>query len=614
VAGIYTDASIQRLRDALDIVRVVESYVPLKRAGSRYKALCPFHAEKTPSFTVHPEMQLYKCFGCGEGGDVFKFVMKMDGLSFPEAVELLAERTGIALDRVQPRDKEQARGRSMEKKQLYWVCSKATAFFEEQLARASHARRYVVDRGFTDETISAWRLGWAPPRSTGLLEYLVRAAGGKREAVSAAADKAGLVRKGSSGLYDFFQGRIMFPILDTQHRPIAFGGRVLKEEPGVGKYMNSPETPLFSKSRVLFALDAAAREIRLTKTAVVVEGYTDAIMCHQHGLRNVVATLGTALTAEHVRLLRRYADTVIARFDADEAGDRATDRAIRAFVEQDLPLRVVRSTQIKDACEFLPRQGADAFRAELDKAEDAFSYHIRRSFEGRELGNVDERTRAVRQAMEVVNLSPDPLKQDMLRQTVASTAGVSVQSLPQPTPRRSTRGARERKGEPAAKNEGPPAELEPRLRAERWLLGYMLRRRDWCDAICRVKPPEEFGTELHREVAEEIHDAWGELDRLTTDVLLTRLQHPEAGSLLSELAFDRGPEPTEEALAEGLYWVRLRDLEEEIGSLEREIREAKHAEAPEGVDALMVRLIELKRELEELRQEKPSDILDGSAA
>ncbi|MFW5857533.1 MAG: DNA primase, partial [Planctomycetota bacterium] len=460
----FTEESIQRVRDALDIVQVAEVYLTLKRSGSAYKALCPFHNEKTPSFQVNPELDIFKCFGCGEGGDIFRFVMKIEGVTFPEAVEMLAERAGVTLERTGGGRED--RGAGERKTRIFWVTSKAMAWFEDRLAderEGRDAREYLLDRGFSMETIRAWRLGWAPDRYGALQEHLVRESGGKREAVVEHALEAGLLRESQDGdVYEFagVRGRVIFPILDLQQRAIGFGGRLLKEDPEkkVGKYINSPQTRLFDKSRVLFGLNAAAKEIRLTGAAIVVEGYTDVIMCHQHGIRNVVATLGTALTPEHVRLLRRFADSVIARFDADEAGANATDKAIRTFVEADMPLRIIRSEEIKDACEFLPARGADAFRAEVDEAEDAFGYHFRQCFERAELRSVDDREAAVRRAMELVALSPNATKREMLRQQVASRAGIPLAALPEVKPRRAAPEGRGRAGgtrpEPGGRRDG----------------------------------------------------------------------------------------------------------------------------------------------------------------
>jgi DNA primase len=621
----FTEESVQRVRDAADIVSVVETYTTLKRAGATYKALCPFHDEKTPSFTVNPEMQIYKCFGCGEGGDVFRFVMKIEGLNFPEAVEALAERTGVELERRQRAD---APEQPSHKKALLWVLSKSMAWFEDRLAdphSGAEAMEYLLQRGFSREIIRAWRLGWAPPRSGELTEHLIRESGGKRAEVLRYAVEAGVLRQGEDGdTYEFFRGRIMFPILDLQGRAVGFGGRILREDPArpVGKYVNTPETPLFSKSRVLYGLHAAAKEIRLSRTAVVVEGYTDVIMCHQHGLRNVVATLGTALTRDHVRLLRRHAETVVARFDDDEAGAKATDRAIRTFVAEDMPLRVIRSEGIKDACEFLPQRGPEAFLEEMEEAEDAFSYHLRRELQSQEPRSIDEKEAAVRQAMEVVNLSPNAMKREMLRRQVAALAGVPEATLPQPTQKRERSGPSPEAGSaatvPAQTDADTPEDKSgpsrPASPLEVRLVEYMLHSRAWCDRVCSVLPPEDFGNELLREAASELHDAWNETDSPQVNALLGRIQHPDASRLLADLQMQDRPPLAEAELEETLCRVRRQRLEEEWHRLRQEIQAAQAAGDARTVRELSTRIPVIRRDIDRLSRRESDTAVNGPAA
>ena len=303
--GLVSDDLIRRIREANDIVQVVESYsIRLRRIGVNMVALCPFHREKTPSFNVSPTHQFFKCFGCGAKGDVIKFVQMMERADFPEAMSLLAARAGIPLAREEGAALRQHDAAAEERQAAFWAAGIGLRYFQESLRNqreGKEARDYLRGRGFTEETVAAWQLGWAPANRHGFLEYLRRQTNSPEKAVKAAV-AAGLLRRSEDGeIYDFFRGRVMFPILDMQQRPIGFGGRLLEEKPEAGgKYINTPEGTLFAKRRVLFGLPAAAKEIAAGRTAVVVEGYTDVIMCHQYGLRNVVATLGTSLTEEHV--------------------------------------------------------------------------------------------------------------------------------------------------------------------------------------------------------------------------------------------------------------------------------------------------------------------------
>ncbi len=353
--ALYSQDFVERVRAANELSQVVASYsVHLKRAGSNMLGLCPFHNEKTPSFNIRPADQFFRCFGCGAKGDVFRFVQMMEKVEFPEAVKILAERAGLPLEYDSPMAAREAGRNSRLKTSLLWCCSRALDYFEECLAGpgGAAARDYLASRGFEKETIARWRIGWAPESWDGLSGFLLKSAKepGQKEQVLEYAREAGLLRVkedergGKRRLYDAFRGRVMFPITDSQSRPVAFGGRVLEEKPGAGgKYINSPEGRLFEKRKTLFGLAQASKEIALTGEAVVVEGYIDVIMCHQHGIRNVVATLGTSLTGEHVGLLRRHVQgkgRVIAFFDADAAGEKATRRALDLFMEQDVPLAV----------------------------------------------------------------------------------------------------------------------------------------------------------------------------------------------------------------------------------------------------------------------------------
>lgn len=643
LAGFYTDESIQRVRDACDITSVVEGYFPLKKAGTRLKALCPFHNEKTPSFTVNPDLQMFKCFGCGEGGDIFKFVMNMEGLDFREALEALAERCGIQLEQVSQPDGIAYDKTISEKKSLYKINHIAVKYFEDclhqNISGGNIALDYLTARGFNDHTITTWRLGWAPDSYNGLIDRIAEECGANKDAAFEYAVKAGLLKEGNNGLYDFFRGRVMFPIMDIQHRPIAFGGRVLKEDPEkkVGKYLNSPETALFNKSKVLFGLDSAAKEIRISGKAVVVEGYTDVIMCHQYGIRNVVATLGTALTHEHVRLLRRYADSVAAMFDSDEAGQKATEKAIRIFVEEDMPLEVIKADEIKDACEYLPKNGKDAFVARQESAEDAFSYIMEKYFDGVSIGNIDQVSGAVDKSMEIINLSPNKVKVDMLRKKVAKLAGIAEDSLPQKALQAKKRfspaepsnsGKKEWKKDFDRNNKGfssPEIKniriAQPNTHAneakEKRLIEYMLNNRNWCMEICRIKGPEHFSSQPLRDLAADIYDYYmlnNEYLQAEITIILKQCSNPESSSVLSDIAMGEGPQISEQELAETLHFLKLQQMAEERKKLQHEYRLLEKSTEPEKLETLIKEINLISREIDLLKQKEIPSKLNGSAA
>jgi DNA primase len=311
------------VKDRLDIVEVIQSYVPLKKAGRNYKGLCPFHAEKTPSFVVFPHTGTWHCFGaCGTGGDVFTFVMKQENLDFGEALQLLAQRAGVELKPPSP----QAAAAEQRLTLLAEINQTAANYFHHLLLNsdeAARARSYLDERGLNRETIDSFQVGYALDSWDGLLNYLV-----SKGYTLADAAEVGLVieREDKSGFYDRFRGRVVFSIRDHRGRPVGFGGRVLGDD--VPKYVNSPQSPLFDKSSTLFGLDRAKQGIRIAGEAVIVEGYMDVLMAHQHGLSNVVAQMGTALTEAQLRLLKRYTQRFILALDSDVAGDQATLRGL----------------------------------------------------------------------------------------------------------------------------------------------------------------------------------------------------------------------------------------------------------------------------------------------
>ncbi|MCR4402813.1 MAG: DNA primase [Firmicutes bacterium] len=392
----FSDDVLDELRAKSDIVEVISGYVALKQAGRTYKGLCPFHAEKTPSFVVSPEKQLFHCFGCGAGGDVFSFVMKIENLSFAEAVRLLADRAGIVVD-------ERAQGAAEareEQRALYEANEAACEYFESVLARspeARNARDYLKRRGLADETVAKFRLGFASQSWDALLRALSRRKIAKETLLA-----AGLVVPGKEpgSCYDRFRARLMFPICDPSGRVIGFGGRVLDDS--VPKYLNSPETVLFKKGRTLYGLHLAKDFIRKDSTAVVVEGYMDAITAHQHGFRNVVASLGTALTEEQARTLRRYAPAVVIAYDADAAGAAATVRGMEILADAGLTVKVASLPEGEDPDATLRRGGTEALSRVLLDARPLVDYRLHLAVSSSDLATVEGRVQGAREAAKVI--------------------------------------------------------------------------------------------------------------------------------------------------------------------------------------------------------------------
>ena len=379
---------LQKVRDNTNILDVVGSYVSLKKKGKRYWACCPFHQEKTPSFSVSPEDGLYYCFGCHAGGDVFSFVEKMENLSFMEAVERLAEAAHLELPQAEVSPEEKRRKQFND--ELYHAMELAVVYFHNCLRRTNMGKpglAYFKRRHLTDETIDRFKLGFAPDSWHKLY--------GDFRTIKHISDTvlvtSGLVGHKNGRYYDTFRNRCMFPILNLKGKPVAFGGRVMDDSKP--KYLNSPETPIFNKRQLLFALYQALPEIRRTRQVIMVEGYMDAISLHAHGVTNAVASLGTAFTIEQARLLKRYADEVVFSYDMDAAGQNATRRALEIAGTTGLKMRVLHLSEGKDPDEFVNKYGGEAYKEAVAQAIPALDYlfnslletHDRTSLEGQHL-------------------------------------------------------------------------------------------------------------------------------------------------------------------------------------------------------------------------------------
>src|SRR5438105_4201972 len=392
----FPQTFIDDLRRQADIVRIVQDYVTLKKAGANWVARCPFHKETKPSFSVNPAKEIFYCFGCQKGGSVFNFVMEIERVAFPEAIKIVAEKSGVPLPKMIDDGRFEARQR--ESDQVIELNQWALSWWEDQLksesAHARSARKYLEERGLTEQTCNLFRLGFAPD-SWEALSTQLRQKGASQEQI----DRSGLVvKKDEGGSYDRFRGRLMFPVVDAQGKPIAFGGRTLDPE-GEPKYLNSPETPAYTKGRHLFGLHLTRDEIRRQGFAILVEGFLDLIVPYQFGIQNLVASLGTALTVEQAKLIGRFARKVVVNYDGDRPGVQAAKKAIETLLTEDLDVKVLVLPDNADPDEFIRKKGAGEYQRHRGDALPHIQFVIDQAVRDRNIHRPAEKAEAVEEVL-----------------------------------------------------------------------------------------------------------------------------------------------------------------------------------------------------------------------
>lgn len=406
---------IEKIKDENDIVDVISENIKLKRSGRNYLGLCPFHNEKSPSFSVSSDKQIYKCFGCGETGNVVTFIMKYRNLSYIESIKYLGERININVD-LENKDPRKDR-----KSRLYEVSIESARYFFNNLQKQKYAKEYVVRRGISENTIRKFGLGFSLNSWDSLLKFL-KIRGYKEQDIF---DAGLIIKKEKGGFYDRFRNRIIFPVFDYKGKVIGFGGRVLDDSKP--KYLNSPETLIFSKGTNLYGLNFAIKNSN-TRTFIIVEGYMDCISLHQYGITNVVASLGTALTVNQAKLLKRYADKVIISYDADLAGQMATIRGLEILKNTGFDVRVLTVPQGKDPDEYIRSNGKEAFMNLIDKALPLIDYRLTRAKQGIDFNNGEMLIKYTKEVTEVLK-SLDSVEKDVYIKKISEDTGVKEQAL-----------------------------------------------------------------------------------------------------------------------------------------------------------------------------------------
>ena len=563
--ALFTKDSIDRVREAVDMAELVGAKTDLRRVGSRLSGLCPFHDERTPSFSVDAERKLYHCFGCGEGGDAIRFVQETEALDFPEAVEVLGERYGVRLEREE--DDPAAEQRRRRRERLYALLDRAATFYASYLrssAEAAKARDYLAGRGLSEEILGEFRVGYAPSAWDRMIVGAQQSGFTPEELVA-----AGLAQRGrNGGLYDRFRGRIMFPLADARGRVLGFGARAMAEGRGP-KYLNTSENDVYHKGRQLFGLDIARSHAARGGRVVVVEGYTDVLALHQAGIRESVAIMGTALTQEQLAELGRSAPLVVLALDADRSGKEAMLRAARAAEQRDLELRVVEMPEGRDPAELVAEGGAEEFERHLERAMGIIQFQVRRALADADLDSPAGRDRALEEVRDLIAAVPErTATRDALVREAADRLDVPPEYVTAP----SAPAPRPAPGMQQLRSGVSPGEAS--LAAERAFLAMCLASGTLGREFMSRLSDEHLSSGATRAAAGHLRGGFDDpLAGLPED-------DPAAAALITGIAMaaQEQPEATEPVLRMSFLQLELRRIERE---LRRAAAEANHARQDE---------------------------------
>jgi len=609
-----SQGKIDEVREATDIIDLISAYVTLRKRGKNYVGLCPFHSEKTPSFAVNAEKQVYHCFGCGVGGNTFTFVMEHEKVSFAEAVRFLADRAGITL----PSPSPEAEALASEAEILFNVMRQSARFFYDSLTQSSEgefALGYFHGRGFTDETIRGFGLGYSPKGWDGLVQF------SQKEGVEIKyLEKVGLARRREDGsYYDYFRGRAMFPIFSTSGRVIGFGARKLYEDDPMGKYINSPETPIYIKSRVLYGIYQAKNAVIDQDSAILVEGYADLITVFQAGIQNVAASSGTALTPEQIQLVGRYTKNITLVYDADSAGSNAMMRGVDLVIEGGLDVKVAELPQGHDPDSYVRKFGGEEFQMLIQRAVSFIDFKARTFQREGKFETPEGQAEAVRSIVQTIARMGDELKQNFYIKQVSERYQIYESILHRELEKWRPRERRGR-ASPAQSTqripvyETPLSEVTPRRlpaisAAERDLLKLILEEDgELLQQVFRYVTLDDFADRRVRTLISEVFDYYQESKLIDLNALINQTEDVEVKSLITDLLVGEYEmakswsrqgveikEPTVEQVANSALCVlKKRSLERRIEENQRKLREA----AERGLDISQYTLLH-----DQLRQE-----------
>lgn len=580
---------LERIRDATDIVDIISEHVQLGKKGRSFFGLCPFHDEKSPSFSVDPDRQIYHCFGCGVGGNVFKFIQEIDRVTFVEAVKFLAERTGITL----PERSSPPREETDAADHLYRANDLAQKYFHHMLLNdesGAEARAYLQDRRLQDETIERFGLGYAPPGWDDLLKVA-----GRRGLSPQVMEQSGLAvpRQGGNGHYDRFRDRVTFPIANLSNRTIAFGARALQsdQEP---KYLNSPETSVYHKGRVLYGLADTRDAVRRRDCVLVVEGYMDLISLVQAGIQHVVATSGTALTEEHCRLLTRYAHQVVLLFDGDAAGSTAAMRGLEVLLGTGMDARVVSLPPEHDPDTFVQEHGSDELLALAEKAQSVLDFYLEQLAQRYDLSSVEGKSRAIETLKPLLAKPRDAVRRDLLLREVAQRLSVDEQALRQElqASMRYQRAPRRAQDEPplaAAVPDPPRHELE--------FIGLLLNNPQYIPDTAKEFAPEVLKDARTQALCRLLFDRHAQSKTIDLAMIISELEDDALSRLVSNCAmigFDE--EQVERQWRDYLLHFQKSSLQDRIDNARQALAQAAQSGDDGEVARISAELVQLNQQ------------------
>jgi len=569
----FSSDLLEEIRNRCDIVDIISDYVHLKPAGKGFKGLCPFHGEKTPSFMVSPEKQLFHCFGCGEGGNVFNFLMKYEKISFFEAVKMLAKKSGVSL----PVDEEKENILNKQKERLYKLNNLTANYYRECLFKSNQGKKiinYLKKRGINDTSVEKYRLGYAPYGWDALTNFLKKKGYSYEELI-----KARIINKSKiEGKYiDYFRDRIIFPIFNLSGRVIGFGGRVLDDS--LPKYINSPETLVYNKGSNLYSLNFAREDIRKKDFLIIVEGYTDVLITQQNGFNNVAASLGTALTTKQIDLIKRFTDTVLIAYDADSAGNMATLRSLDLLVKAGLDVKVIDLPQGYDPADFLIKKGRTPFQNLIDGSLSLIDYKLKLLYSKYSIKTIEGKVKVVKGILPTLSVIGNEVELRAQTKKISEELKLSEEAILIEL-KRYKRGAKD-----SSHNFIKLNSESGNIKAEKILIGCMLENEQIARDILKKLKAEDFSVLLHRQIVEAIEKNIKDAKMIDSQKVIDCLNNDEAAKLISNILMEETITFDEKIISGYIDTINnfkliqeRKDLEERAKILDEKIKKSEKIE------------------------------------